>query len=68
MWTIDGPYFVSDTGKVMILVVYLYSLKSFRASFRSFPGKTLYDIGYVALTSDPYLWMRPAMEDDSFQY
>ena len=37
-------------------------------NFHTTSGKTLYDIGYVALTSDTYLWMRPAMEDDSFQY
>ena len=63
---ITSPYFVSDAGKVMIVVIYLYSLKSSRASFRSFLAKTLYYIGYVPSTSDTDAWMGPAMKDDSF--
>ena len=52
----------------MIVVISLYSLKFSIASFRSFLGDTLYYIGYIPSTSDPDLWMRPAMKDDSFQY
>ena len=66
MWKIDGTDFGSDAGKVMIVVIALYSLKSSISSFRAFLADTLYDIEYVTSTSDPDVCMSTAMKDDSF--
>ena len=66
MWTISGPYFGSDAGNFMIVVIALYSLKSSIASLRAFLADTLYDIEYFPSTSDPDACMSTAMKDDIF--
>ena len=44
IWTIAGPKFVSDAGKLIIVVRALYGLKSSGAAYRALLAKILYDI------------------------
>ena len=46
IWTIAGPEFGSDSGKIMIIVRALYGLKSSGAAFRTLLAEVLYDMGY----------------------
>ena len=68
IWTIAGPEFGYDTGKLMIVVRALYGLKSSGAPFRSLLSKTLYDIRYTPSKADPDVWLRPASKPDGFEY
>ena len=67
IWTIAGPEFVSDAGKLMIIVRALYGLKSSDAAFRAFLAETLYDIGYTPSKADIYVWLRPEVKPDGFE-
>jgi hypothetical protein len=42
LYTVAGPEFGSDEGKIMIVVRALYGLKSAGATFRAFLGEHLY--------------------------
>ena len=68
IWTIAGPEFGSDAGKLMIVVRALYGLKSSGAAFRALLAETLYDIGYTPSKADPDVWLRPAVKPDGFEY
>ena len=52
----------------MLVIKYLYGLKSSGASFRAFLAKTLDKMGYRPSYSDPDLWLRPAVKPDVFEY
>ena len=66
IWTIAGPKFRSDTGKLMIVVLALYGLKSSGADFRALLAKILYDIKYTPSKADPDVWIRIAVKPDVF--
>ena len=66
IWTIAGPEFGSDAGKLMIAVRALYDLKYSGAAFRALLAKTLYGIGYTPIKSDPDIWLRLAVKPDGF--
>ena len=66
IWTIAGPEFGSDAGKLMIVVRALYGLKSICAAFRALLAETLYYIGYNPSKSDPDIWLRLAVKLDGF--
>ena len=68
VFTIAGPEFGSDCGKLFIITRALYGLKSSGAAFRSFLADHLHDIGYRSCLADPDVWMRPAMKPDGFKY
>ena len=53
IWTIAGPDFGSNQGKIMIVVRALYGLKSSGAAFRALLAETLHDLGYVSPKADP---------------
>ena len=67
IWTIAGPKFGSDAGKLMIVVHALYGLKSSGAAFRAFLAETLYDIEYTLRNADPDVWLWPAVKPDGFE-
>ena len=68
IWTIAGPEFGTDAGKIMIVVRVLYDLKSNSVAFRVLLAEILYDAGYRSLCVDPDVWMRPGMKSNGFQY
>jgi hypothetical protein len=66
IYTIAGPEFGSDKGKVMLIRKALYGLKSSGAVFRALLSETLRDMGYVATKADPDVYIRPAKKPDGF--
>jgi len=68
VWTMAGPEFGSDKGKIMIIVRALYGLKSSGAAFRAFLAETLDTLGYRPSYADPDVWMRPAIKENGFKY
>ena len=68
IWTIAGPEFGSEEGKIMLVVRALYGLKSSGAAFRALLAEVLYDMGYRPSYADPDVWMRPGIKVDGFEY
>ena len=68
VFTIAGPAFGSEAGKVFIITRALYGLKSSGAAFRSFLADHLHDIGYRSCPADADVWMRPALKPNGFKY
>lgn len=68
VYTIAGPEFGSDAGKIMIIRKALYGLKSSGAAFRSMLAKTIWDLGYRPSKADPDVWLKPATKPDGFRY
>ena len=68
VWTMAGPEFGSDKGKIMIIVRALYGLESSGAAFRAFLAETLDTLGYRPSYADPDVWMRPAIKENGFKY
>ena len=68
IWTIAGPEFGDEQGKIMLVVRALYGLKSSGAAFRSFLAERLYQMEYVPSQADHDVWMRPAVKPDGFEY
>ena len=67
-YTRAGPEFGSDQGKLMMITRALYGLWASGASFRSFLGEALYDLGYVPTKADPDVWIRLAVKPCGFYY
>ena len=57
IWTIAGPEFGSDLGKLMIVVRALCGLESSGAAFRTLLSETEYDLGYTPSKADPDVWL-----------
>jgi hypothetical protein len=69
VWTILGPEFGADEGKVAIIVRALYGLKSAGAAFRAHLASCMRELGYVSCKADPDLWLRPETRpDDETRY
>jgi len=68
IWTIAGPEFGSDAGKIMIVTRALYGLKSSGAAFRALLAEVLWDMGYRPSKADPDVYMRPAVKSDGTTY
>ena len=60
IWTIAGPEFGSEQGRILIVVKALYGLKSSGAAFRSLLAETLRNLMYIPSKADPDVWMRAA--------
>ena len=61
IWTVAGPVFGSEQGRIMVVKMALYGLKSSRAAFRAkLVGLPNY-IGYIPYKADPDEWMRAAI-------
>ena len=68
VWTIAGPEFGSNAGKIMLITRALYGLKSSGAAFRAFLAEVLWDFGYRPSKADPDVHMRPAVKPNGFQH
>jgi Reverse transcriptase (RNA-dependent DNA polymerase) len=58
IWTIAGPEFGDDEGKVLIIKRALYGLKSSGAAWRAMLADTLCEIGFTSSKGDPDVWFR----------
>ena len=52
----------------MLITRALYGLRASGATFRSFLGEDLYDLGYVPTKADPDVWIRLAVKSCGFRY
>ena len=68
IWTVAGPEFESDTGKIFIIKMAMYCLKSSGAAFWSLLAETLHELNYVTSKADPDVYMRPAVKPNCFEY
>ena len=68
IWTIAGPEFGSDAGKIMLITRALYGLKSSGAAFRALLSEVIWDLGYRPSRADPDVYMRPAVKPDGSKY
>ena len=53
IWTIAGPEFGSDAGKIMLVVCALYGLKLSGVAFRTLLAEKLWELGYKLSCADP---------------
>ena len=68
IWTVAGPEFGSGIGKIFIIKMALYSLKSSGAVFCSLLAETLHKLNYVPSKADPDVYIRPAVKPNGFGY
>jgi len=68
VWLRAGPEFGSEEGKIMIVKMALYGLKSSGAAFRSLLAEVLMELGYSPSQADPDVWMRQAVKPNGFEY
>ena len=68
IWTVAGPEFGSDIGKIFIINMALYGLKSSGAAFHSLLVETLHELNYVPSKANPDVDMRPAVKPNGFEY
>ena len=61
-YTISGPEFGSDKGKLMLITCALYRLNTSSASLRSYLEDTLCELGYTPTKDDPNVWLRKAVK------
>ena len=55
-------------GKVFIVVIDLYGLKSSGAAFRAFNAEKLDDMGFKSSVADPDVWKREATKSNGEEY
>ena len=67
-WTVAGPEFGSEEGKIFLIVRALYGLKSSGAAFRALLSEKLWELGYRPSYADPDVYMRPAIKACGFEY
>ena len=68
IYTICGPEFGSDKGKIMIIKRALYGLKSAGGAFWALLRETLSTLGFTPSQADRDVWMRPAVKADGSEY
>lgn len=69
IYTILGPEFGKDAGKMAVVVRALYGLKSAGAAFRAHLGDCMKGLGYRPCLADPDLWMKPMVRPcDGVEY
>ena len=68
VYCIAGPKFGSDAGKVMVVKMALYGLRSSGASFRAMLADTIWKMQYRPSKADPDVWLRPAAIPDRRKY
>jgi hypothetical protein len=68
VWVEAGPEFGSEVGKIMIVKMALYGLKSSGAAFRSKLAGVLHDMNYRPSLADPDVWLRAATKPCGFEY
>ena len=68
IWTRAGPEFVQDEGKVSIIVMALYGLKSSGVTFRALLSERLYDMVFKSSIAYTDAWIRSVTTADGDQY
>jgi hypothetical protein len=68
IYTIAGPEFGSNAGKIMLIKKALYGLKSSGAAFRALLAETFYDLGYTPTKADPDVYLRKAAKPNGIAY
>ena len=68
LYTICGPEFGEDEGKVTVIVHALYGLKGSGAAYRSFFAQTLRDMGFESCLADPDVWLGAATKANGTEY
>jgi hypothetical protein len=58
IWTIAGPEFGSNQGKVMKVLRALYGLKSSGAAWRNLFATSIVEMGYKTSLADPDVWIK----------
>jgi hypothetical protein len=58
VWTVLGPKFGSNAGKIAVIVRALYGLKSAGAAFRAHLASFMRQMGYTSCKTNPDLWYR----------
>ena len=66
-YTRAGAEFGFEQGKLMLITRAIYGLRASGATFRSFLGEVLYDLGYVPTKADPDVWIRLAVKPCGFR-
>ena len=68
IWTFRGPEFGEEEGKLMLVKMTLYEIKSSGAVLRSKLAGVLRDIGYFPTKGDPNVRTRPEVKPDGTEY
>ena len=68
VYCIAGPEFGSDAGKIMVVKMALYGLRSSGASFRAMLADTIWKMQYWPSKADPDVWLQPAVTPDGQKY
>ena len=68
IWTVAGPEFGSDIGKIFIIKMALYDLKSSGTAFCPLLAETLHELNYIPSKADPDVYMRPSVKPNGFEY
>ena len=68
IYTVCGPEFGPDAGKVAIIVRALYGLKSAGACFRNHLADCMTFLGYKSCLADPDVWMKAEVRPDGYKY
>eukprot|EP00934_Nitzschia_sp_Nitz4_P008349 Nitzschia sp. Nitz4//scaffold712_size1567//12//1007//NITZ4_009323-RA/size1567-processed-gene-0.1-mRNA-1//-1//CDS//3329557200//8339//frame0 len=68
IFTRAGPEFGSKEGKIMIVKMALYGLKSSGAAFHAKLAQALHDMQFRPSNADPDVWLRPAVKPNGFKY
>ena len=69
MYTIIGPEFGPDEGKMSIIVRDFYGLRISGASLQNYLVKYMHFMGYKTYLDEPDLWMRPIkISHDGFKH
>jgi Reverse transcriptase (RNA-dependent DNA polymerase) len=68
IWTVAGPEFGEDEGKVMLIEKALYGLKTSGAAWRAMLAGTMSDMGFESSRADPDVWIRPNAKANGERY
>ena len=69
IWTVLGPEFGEDAGKVALIGRTLYGLNSAGAAFRNHLADCMKHMGHTPCLSKSEYWMKPMVgPDDGFEY
>ena len=68
VWVVAGTEFGYEAGKNMLVRKTLYGSKISGVAFRAFLVENLDEMSYLPSYADPYLWLRPELKLDSFEY
>jgi Reverse transcriptase (RNA-dependent DNA polymerase) len=68
IWTVAGPEFGEDEGKVMLIEKALYGLKTSGAAWRAMLAGTMSDMGFASTRADPDVWIRPNVKVNGERY